>query len=73
MAEITKEQQEQLDNFNWTKYEQGIDQVDQDKLNEFERPCKKNNFVDTQADELVIGTVTHLTDREAIIDINAKK
>ena len=29
MAEITKEQQEQLDNFNWTKYEQGIDQVDQ--------------------------------------------
>ncbi|EEK13328.1 30S ribosomal protein S1 [Capnocytophaga gingivalis ATCC 33624] len=71
MAEITKEQQEQLDNFNWTKYEQGIDQVDKDKLNEFER-LVKDNFVDTQADELVIGTVTHLTDREAIIDINAK-
>ena len=71
MAEITKEQQAQLDNFNWTKYEQGIDQVDQDKLNEFER-LVKDNFVDTQADELVIGTVTHLTDREAIIDINAK-
>ena len=71
MAEITKEQQEQLDNFNWTKYEQGIDQVDQNKLNEFERLVKEN-FVDTQADELVIGTVTHLTDREAIIDINAK-
>ncbi|WP_311328021.1 30S ribosomal protein S1 [Capnocytophaga gingivalis] len=71
MAEITKEQQEQLDNFNWTKYEQGIDQVDQDKLNEFER-LVKDNFVDTQADELVIGIVTHLTDREAIIDINAK-
>jgi len=71
MAEITKEQQEQLNNFNWTKYEQGIDQVDQDKLNEFER-LVKDNFVDTQADELVIGTVTHLTDREAIIDINAK-
>ena len=71
MAEITKEQQEQLDNFNWTKYEQGIDQVDQNKLEEFERLVKEN-FVDTQADELVIGTVTHLTDREAIIDINAK-
>ena len=71
MAEITKEQQEQLDNFNWTKYEQGIDQVDQNKLDEFERLVKEN-FVDTQADELVIGTVTHLTDREAIIDINAK-
>ena len=71
MAEITKEQQEQLDNFNWTKYEQGIDQVDQDKLNEFER-LVKDNFEDTQADELFIGTVTHRTDREAIIDINAK-
>ena len=71
MAEITKEQQEQLDNFNWTKYEQGIDQVDQNKLDEFERLVKEN-FVDNQADELVIGTVTHLTDREAIIDINAK-
>ena len=71
MAEITKEQQEQLNNFNWTKYEQGIDQVDQNKLDEFERLVKEN-FVDTQADELVIGTVTHLTDREAIIDINAK-
>jgi len=71
MAEITKEQQEQLDNFNWTKYEQGIDQVDQDKLDEFER-LVKDNFVDTQTDELVMGTVTHLTDREAIIDINAK-
>jgi len=71
MAEITKEQQEQLDNFNWTKYEQGIDQVDQNKLDEFEHLVKEN-FVDTQADELVIGTVTHLTDREAIIDINAK-
>ena len=71
MAEITKEQQEQLDNFNWTKYEQGIDQVDQKKLDEFEHLVKEN-FVDTQADELVIGTVTHLTDREAIIDINAK-
>ena len=71
MAEITKEQQEQLDNFNWTKYEQGIVQVDQNKLDEFERLVKEN-FVDTQADELVIGTVTHLTDREAIIDINAK-
>jgi len=71
MAEITKEQQEQLDNFNWTKYEQGIDQVDQNKLDEFERLVKEN-FVDTQADELVIGIVTHLTDREAIIDINAK-
>ena len=71
MAELTKEQQEQLKDFNWTKYEQGIDEVQEDKLREFEKLVEEN-FVDTQADELVIGTVTHLTDREAIIDINAK-
>ena len=71
MAELTKEQQEQLKDFNWTKYEQGIDEVQEDKLREFEKLVEEN-FVDTKADELVIGTVTHLTDREAIIDINAK-
>ncbi|MDO4881100.1 MAG: 30S ribosomal protein S1 [Capnocytophaga sp.] len=71
MAELTKEQQEQLNDFNWNKYEQGIDEVQEDKLREFEKLVEEN-FVDTKADELVIGTVTHLTDREAIIDINAK-
>ena len=71
MAELTKEQQEQLKDFNWTKYEQGIDEVQEDKLREFEKLVEEN-FVDTKADELVIGIVTHLTDREAIIDINAK-
>ena len=71
MAELTKEQQEQLKDFNWTKYEQGIDEVQEDKLREFEKLVEEN-FVDTKADELVIGTITHLTDREAIIDINAK-
>ena len=71
MAELTKEQQEQLKDFNWTKYEQGIDEVQEDKLREFEKLVEEN-FVDTKADELVIGTVTHLTDRESIIDINSK-
>jgi len=32
----------------------------------------KNNFVDTQDNEVVEGVVTRITDREAIIDINAK-
>ncbi|GIZ14145.1 30S ribosomal protein S1 [Capnocytophaga catalasegens] len=71
MAEITKEQQEFLNEFNWNKYEQGIDEVKEDKLKEFEDLVDKN-FIETKADELVEGVVTHLTDREAIIDINAK-
>lgn len=71
MAEFTKEQQEFLNEFNWNKYEQGIDQVQEDKLREFEELVEKN-FVDTQAEEVVEGVVTRLTDREAIIDINAK-
>lgn len=71
MAELTKEQQDFLQDFNWEKYEQGIDQVKEDKLQEFEK-LVDNNFVDTKSNEVVEGVVTRLTDREAIIDINAK-
>ncbi|QWX84705.1 30S ribosomal protein S1 [Cellulophaga sp. HaHaR_3_176] len=63
--------QEFLENFNWTKYEQGIEQVDDEKLKEFETLVAEN-FVDTMDEEVVQGTVVYLTDREAIIDINAK-
>lgn len=63
--------QEFLDNFNWSRYEEGIDQVEESKLKEFEQ-LVENNFVDTQDNEVVEGTVVHITDREAIIDINAK-
>lgn len=74
MAEETKQTQtpeEFLNNFNWTKYEEGIEEVNESKLQEFERLVAEN-FVDTQDNEVVEGTVVHLTDREAIIDINAK-
>jgi small subunit ribosomal protein S1 len=60
-----------LENFNWDKYEQGIERVDDSKLQEFETLVAKN-FVDTADEEVVQGTVVYLTDREAIIDINAK-
>ena len=63
--------QEFLDNFDWTKYEEGIERVDEAKLKEFEDLVSRN-FVDTAGEEVVEGRVTHLTDREAIIDINAK-
>ncbi len=60
-----------LENFNWDKYEQGIERVEDSKLEEFEKLVAEN-FVDTADAEVVTGTVVYLTDREAIIDINAK-
>lgn len=73
VQETPKQQdpQEFLENFNWEKYEQGIEKVDDTKLKEFEELVAEN-FVDTADEEVVEGTVVYLTDREAIIDINAK-
>ena len=63
--------QEFLKNFDWQKYEEGIETIEDSKLEEFEKLVAEN-FVDTADEEVVEGVVTHLTDREAIIDINAK-
>lgn len=60
-----------LKDFNWHNYEEGIDPVDDKKLDEFEKLVEKN-FVVTLDDQVVEGTVIHITDRDAIIDINAK-
>ena len=60
-----------LQEFNWHNYEEGIDLIDETKLEEFEKLVKEN-FVDTLDDEVVEGKVIHITDRDAIIDINAK-
>ncbi|MCK0158880.1 30S ribosomal protein S1 [Cellulophaga sp. F20128] len=60
-----------LAEFDWDKYEEGIERVDDSKLEEFEAMVAEN-FVDTADEEVVTGKVVHLTEREAIIDINAK-
>jgi small subunit ribosomal protein S1 len=60
-----------LEEFNWHNYEEGIEQVDDKKLQEFEKLVSEN-FVDTLDDEVVEGVVIHISDRDAIIDINAK-
>ncbi|WP_298759997.1 30S ribosomal protein S1 [uncultured Psychroserpens sp.] len=60
-----------LKDFNWHNYEEGIDPVDDKQLEEFEKLVSEN-FVDTLDDEVVEGEVIHITDRDAIIDINAK-
>ena len=60
-----------LKDFNWHNYEAGIDPVADEKLDEFEKLVAEN-FVETLDDQVVEGTVVHITDRDAIIDINAK-
>jgi small subunit ribosomal protein S1 len=60
-----------LTDFNWHNYQEGIDEVEDSQLKEFEKLVSEN-FVDTLDDEVVEGTVVHMTDRDVIIDINAK-
>ena len=60
-----------LKDFNWHNYEEGIDPIEDSKLVEFEGLVKEN-FVDTLTDEVVEGVVVNISDRDAIIDINAK-
>jgi small subunit ribosomal protein S1 len=60
-----------LTNFNWHQYQEGIDELDDKQINEFEKLVEKN-FVDTSDDNIIEGEVIHLTDKDIIIDINAK-
>jgi len=60
-----------LKDFDWKNFEEGIETIDEKKLVEFEKLIKEN-FVDTYNDSVIEGTIINLTDREAIIDINAK-
>ncbi len=60
-----------LSNFNWHNYQEGIDIIDDKQLKEFESLVKEN-FVDTADVDVIEGKVVYMTDREAIIDINAK-
>ena len=60
-----------LTNFNWHQYQEGIDELDDKQIKEFEKLVEKN-FVDTSDDNIIEGEVIHLTDKDIIIDIKAK-
>ena len=60
-----------LTNFNWHQYQEGIDELDDKQIKEFEKLVEKN-FVDTSDDNIIEGEVIHLTEKDIIIDINAK-
>ena len=71
MSELNKEQQDFLNGFNWHNYSEGIDLVDEKNLQEFEDLVSKT-FIDTDQEEVVEGVVVRITERDAIVDINAK-
>ena len=71
MSELQKSQEEFLSSFNWHNFQEGIDAVDEKNLQEFEELVSKT-FIDTDQEEVVEGVVVRITDRDAIVDINAK-
>jgi small subunit ribosomal protein S1 len=71
MSELLKEQEDFLTNFNWHNFEEGIDAVDEKNLQEFEALVSKT-FIATDQEEVVEGVVVRITDRDVIVDINAK-
>ena len=71
MSELLKTQEDFLNNFNWHNFQEGIDAVDEKHLKEFEELVSKT-FIATDQEEVVEGVVVRITDRDAIVDINAK-
>jgi small subunit ribosomal protein S1 len=71
MSEQLKSQEQFLAEFNWHNFEEGIDAVDQKNLQEFEQLVSET-FIDTDQEEVVEGVVVRITDRDVIVDINAK-
>jgi len=76
VEEVTEEVQEQdpekfLEEFNWEAYEQGIEPIKDEKLLEFEKLVEEKIKV-LDENEVIEGTVTAITDRDVIIDINSK-
>jgi len=70
MSEV-KSQEQFLADFNWHNFQEGIDAVDEKNLLEFEELVTKT-FINTDQEEVVEGVVVRITDRDAIVDINAK-
>jgi small subunit ribosomal protein S1 len=70
-VETKQDPQQFLADFNWHKYEEGIDEVDEEKLKAFEEALVGTvGFVNER--DVIEGTVIRITERDAIIDINSK-
>jgi small subunit ribosomal protein S1 len=60
-----------LENFDWHKYEEGIEAVDEENLKSFEAALEGTLGIVSER-EVIDGIVIRKTEREAIIDINSK-
>ncbi len=60
-----------LANFDWHKYEEGIEAVDEEKIAAFDKELEGIEGL-VEERQMLDGTVMRMTDREAIIDINSK-
>ena len=67
---LTKKVEVSDDGFNWTEFEEGIQTITKKQTDEFDKLIDEN-FVDTYSESVIVGTVVNITEREAIIDINA--
>ena len=70
-TKVSKKKSVETNDFDWNEFEQGIQSLDQNQIDEFENLINEN-FVDTYNDNVIQGEVINITEREAIIDINAK-
>ena len=71
VIDTTKSTEISNDGFNWTEFEEGIQTISKKQIDEFEKLINEN-FVDTYTESVIVGKVVNITEREAIIDINAK-
>ena len=63
--------EEFLKDFDWNRYKEGIDTIDEGKYKEFEEALDGTvGFVEER--QVIDGIVVRMTEREAIIDINSK-
>ncbi|WKS95782.1 30S ribosomal protein S1 [Riemerella columbina] len=78
MSEQTKQQEEVLmnqnvapENFDWDSYESGLNAEDRSEKQELEE-IYKGSLSDLAEDDVIVGKVVRLTDKEAIVDIDFK-
>ena len=67
----TSKKSKKTDDFDWNEFEEGIQTIDLNRLKNLINLIDEN-FVDTYNDNVIVGEVLNITEREAIIDINAK-
>lgn len=78
MSEKTKQQEEVLmnqnvapENFDWDSFESGLNAEDRNEKKELEE-IYKDSLSDLAEDDVIVGKVVRLTDKEAIVDIDFK-